>query len=67
MIFDDDGLTRGMETRRRRTGAKPFELTHGGRGDGIRDGMTLCRFSFLVPFWALSSGFLRVARLSGQS
>ena len=26
------------------------------------DGRTLARFPFLIPFWALSNGFLRVAR-----
>jgi hypothetical protein len=26
------------------------------------DSLTLARFSFLIPFWALSISFLRVAR-----
>lgn len=29
---------------------------------GAEDRRNLARFSFLIPFWALSSGFLRVAR-----
>jgi hypothetical protein len=29
------------------------------------DAQTLGHFSFLIPFWALSIGFLRVARLTG--
>jgi hypothetical protein len=31
------------------------------------DSLTLARFSFLIPFWALSSGFLRIARIPPEA